>query len=220
MTEETQKHTYGTAGTIVLQIPSAAFHSADAANAVQESGSGYVYSSPSGGRLVAPLNLPNGALVNYLDLYFNDTDAAAGTSHDVSATLFEFTGSSSPSLSNVATVTSNGASSGPGYNFTLISPALQINNFNQYMIYVYFTDTNKSFKGLNVWYQLQMSPAPASATFSDVPTSNPYFRAIEALSSSGITSGCGGGNFCPDQVVTRKEIAKFLANALGLNWPF
>jgi len=56
-------------------------------------------------------------------------------------------------------------------------------------------------------------------TFADVPATNLYFRAIEALAASGITSGCGGGNFCPDQPVSRGELAKFLANALGLHWP-
>ena len=73
----------------------------------------------------------------------------------------------------------------------------------------------------SVWvrYQLQVSPAPAAATFADVPTGYLYFRAIEALAASGITSGCGGGNFCPNQFVTRGELAKFLANALGLHWP-
>jgi hypothetical protein len=52
-----------------------------------------------------------------------------------------------------------------------------------------------------------------------VPTSDPFFRAIEALAASGITSGCGGGNFCPNDVVTRAQLAKFLALALGLHWP-
>ena len=51
-----------------------------------------------------------------------------------------------------------------------------------------------------------------------MPTSYIYFRAIEALAASGITGGCGNGNFCPSQPVTRGEIAKFLANALGLYW--
>lgn len=67
-------------------------------------------------------------------------------------------------------------------------------------------------------YKLQMSPAPSTATFTDVPVGHPFFRAIEALAASGLTSGCGGGQFCPNQPVTRAEMAKFLANALGLHW--
>ncbi len=76
-----------------------------------------------------------------------------------------------------------------------------------------------TLRGILIGYKLQVSPAPATATFGDVSTDYPYFRAIEALAASGITSGCGGGSFCPGQPVTRGEMAKFLANALGLHWP-
>jgi hypothetical protein len=64
-----------------------------------------------------------------------------------------------------------------------------------------------------------VSAAPAVATFGDVPTNFLYFRAIEALAASGITGGCGNGNFCPNQYVTRGEMSAFLALALGLRWP-
>ena len=36
---------------------------------------------------------------------------------------------------------------------------------------------------------------------------------IEALTADGITSGCGNGNYCPDQTVTRAQIAVFLLKA-------
>jgi hypothetical protein len=48
---------------------------------------------------------------------------------------------------------------------------------------------------VRVYYQLQVSPAPAVATFNDVPTGHPFFRFVEALAASGITAGCGGGNY-------------------------
>jgi len=54
----------------------------------------------------------------------------------------------------------------------------------------------------------------------DVPTNYWAFKAIEALADSGITTGCGGGNFCPDQSVTRAQMAVFLAKALGLHWDY
>jgi len=68
-------------------------------------------------------------------------------------------------------------------------------------------------------YRLQVSPAPATATFGDVPTSHPFFRYVEALAAAGITGGCGGGNFCPDAPLTRGQMAVFLSKALGLQWP-
>ncbi|HEY7370105.1 MAG TPA: S-layer homology domain-containing protein, partial [Thermoanaerobaculia bacterium] len=64
-----------------------------------------------------------------------------------------------------------------------------------------------------------VSPAPAFATFLDVPTTHPYFRFVEALVDSGITAGCGGGNYCVNSPITRGEMAVFLAAALGLHFP-
>jgi len=51
-----------------------------------------------------------------------------------------------------------------------------------------------------------------------VPTSDPAFAFVEALAASGITGGCGGGNFCPTNPVTRRQMAIFLAKALGLSF--
>ena len=80
-----------------------------------------------------------------------------------------------------------------------------------------FDETNV-LRSVVIGYKLQVSPAPATATFRDVPTSHPYFRFIEALAASGITAGCGDGNYCPDDPLTRGQIESFLAKALGLNW--
>jgi hypothetical protein len=72
---------------------------------------------------------------------------------------------------------------------------------------------------ITVRYRLQVSPAPEVATFGDVPTNHPFFQFIEALAASGITGGCGNGNYCPDAPLTRGQMAVFLSKALGLHWP-
>lgn len=55
----------------------------------------------------------------------------------------------------------------------------------------------------------------ASHQFTDVPNSHPFHADIDALYDSGVTTtGCGGGKFCPDQYVTRGQMAAFL-NRLG-----
>ena len=57
-------------------------------------------------------------------------------------------------------------------------------------------------------------PAIGSSTnFADVPTN--YWAAawIKQLAAEGITSGCGGGNFCPQVPVTRAQMAVFLLRA-------
>ena len=63
-----------------------------------------------------------------------------------------------------------------------------------------------------------VSPAPAQATFNDVPTNHPFFQFIEALYASGITAGCQAMPplYCPDSPLTRGQMAVFLAKALGL----
>ena len=75
------------------------------------------------------------------------------------------------------------------------------------------------FGWVQVWWRRIVSTAPDTATFNDVSTDHPFFQFIEALAASGITGGCGGGNYCPDNPVTRGQMAVFLAKALGLHWP-
>jgi len=75
------------------------------------------------------------------------------------------------------------------------------------------------FGWVEVHWHRTVSPAPASPTFADVPADHPFFQFIEALAAAGVTAGCGNGNFCPDQAITRKQEAAFIAKALGLHWP-
>jgi hypothetical protein len=60
-------------------------------------------------------------------------------------------------------------------------------------------------------------PPPATgAVFGDVPLGHPFGAWIERLSAVGITGGCGGGNYCPDASVDRKQMAVFLVRAFNL----
>jgi len=75
------------------------------------------------------------------------------------------------------------------------------------------------FGQVEVHWKRSVSQPPVSPTFSDVPPSDTGYQYIEALAASGITGGCGGGNYCPDATLTRRQMAVFLAKALGLDWP-
>jgi hypothetical protein len=79
--------------------------------------------------------------------------------------------------------------------------------------------TSQFFGWVEIWWHRSVSPAPATATFTDVPTDHLFFQYIEALAASGITGGCGPGIYCPDAPLTRGQMAVFLAKALGLHWP-
>jgi lysophospholipase L1-like esterase len=56
----------------------------------------------------------------------------------------------------------------------------------------------------------------AGTGFGDVPAN--YWSAawIKQLVTEGITSGCGGGNYCPEQPVTRAQMAVFLVRTFSL----
>jgi S-layer homology domain len=55
---------------------------------------------------------------------------------------------------------------------------------------------------------------PGQEMFNDVPASSPFCPFIEELSRRGITGGCGGGNFCPGDPVTRQQMAVFLVKGI------
>ncbi len=58
-------------------------------------------------------------------------------------------------------------------------------------------------------------PPVESYGFSDT-SGNPFQADIDSLAAAGITTGCGNGKFCPNESVTRAQMAAFLVRALGL----
>jgi hypothetical protein len=63
-----------------------------------------------------------------------------------------------------------------------------------------------------------LTPAPcvAPGPFADVPPSSPFCPWIHELVVRGIVAGCGGGNYCPGDPVTREQMAVFMAATFGL----
>jgi hypothetical protein len=59
-------------------------------------------------------------------------------------------------------------------------------------------------------------PACTTPVFDDVPAASPFCRWIEELARRGLTSGCGGGSFCPAAPVEREQMAVFLTTTFGL----
>jgi S-layer homology domain len=169
-------------------------------------------------------DLPAGALLVGLELEACDTSAVAG----VHVSLLRHQSPSGPGASVGGVVVDTGISAQPGCGFfglwdNLQSAGSYVDNINS----TYFlratleaSDDSTSLGAVRVFYALRVSPPPALATFTDVPVSHPFFQFIEALAASGITAGCGGGNFCPDAPLTRKQMAAFLSIALGLHFPY
>lgn len=59
---------------------------------------------------------------------------------------------------------------------------------------------------------LQLSDAD-EPTFRDVPSKHVHARDISALAAAGVTRGCGEDVYCPEQHVTRAQMASFLVRA-------
>ena len=167
------------------------------------------------GYFYAGLDVPDGALIVSIEL-----DACDSTTFgSVRGALRRSSSSGFDDLAEVET----GMIQAPGcgrFFLALPTPETVDNDTYTYtMVAITGTTDQTVFGSIRVHYLLQVSPAPPVATFNDVPPSDPAFRHIEALVASGITVGCGNGNFCPDQPLTRRQMAVFLAKALGLNWP-
>ena len=54
------------------------------------------------------------------------------------------------------------------------------------------------------------TPPACTGVFPDVPCSSQFAPWIEQLATEDVTGGCGGGNFCPGNPVTRAQMAVFL----------
>lgn len=52
--------------------------------------------------------------------------------------------------------------------------------------------------------------------FADAPCPGNWTDWIEQLAAEGITGGCGGGNYCPDRLVTRGQVAALIVRAFAL----
>ena len=69
---------------------------------------------------------------------------------------------------------------------------------------------------LRAKYGSDYIPPDPTGVFSDVPIGSFADRWIEQLAVEGITAGCGGGNYCPADPVTRAQMAVFLVRTFEL----
>ena len=184
-------------------------------------GTGDRYFTQAGGTFVGPVRVPNGALLTRLELQGCDTS----TSGALTAQLLSNTtinGVQSEVLHGTSETSTTGAPGCGFYSADLTPNPVVVNQTRTYYVQVTMTqfDSTVRFSAVRVYYRLQVSPAPATATFpNDVPTTHPFFRFVEALAASGVTGGCAPASYCPDAPVTRGQMAIFLSVALGLHFP-
>jgi hypothetical protein len=190
----------------------------------------------------APLSLPNGAeitqlcVVGYDDVWFGDVS--------LSLVGWEYprAGTTTTTPSRIVATASSGMAPAPGMGTwcASLSAPIVVKSFgdldgNGVSGWTAYTLRGSLFTGphgglapdagpvalgsaIVVWRRT-VSPAPAVASFVDVPTTHPQFRFVQALVASGITGGCAADRFCPDASITRGQFAVFISVALGLHYP-
>jgi S-layer family protein len=172
-------------------------------------------------RYFAPLQLPAGAVITNLQCFVRDSSAA----NNITFFLWEDTHdvvTNTPLGSTFASMASVGAT---GYQqpTTAVTPPRTVRYANGNLRNVYHVSadlaTDTFLRECRITWRRSVSPAPATATFTDVPVGHPQRTFVEALVAAGITGGCGAGTYCPDAAVTRGQMAVFLSVALGLHWP-
>ena len=222
---------WGLSSTIAYNIPGWEFNNLRDAQHGRSSPGSYIYHSGGTSTIYdATFHLPSGALIYNITPFIYDNDPTSNVT--VWVYRCEYTGFAppNPSCTSLLSVSSNGTPGFWGQNQPLPVPETVRNAYPldfSLRFYLVTVNINPSasafdlaFGGITIWYKLQASPAPATATFGDVSVGHPFFQYIEALAASEITAGCGSGNYCPDDPVTRGQMAVFLTKALGLHWAY
>ncbi len=167
----------------------------------------------------ATLEIPEGVDLQFVRYWAYDTNA----SFDMDFYLFESCwpsyGAGPTTITNLVSVSTSG-SSGAQSNFgSLTNYTVNNRDCNLTQRVAFRATTGLTLQKFRYQWQRQVSPAPAVASFTDVPTNYWAFQYIEALKASGITGGVTPTTYQPESPVTRAQMAVFLAKALGLYWP-
>jgi len=208
----------------VLTIGAAAFRSLDSFDTEIDE-FGYLHDR---GVHLAPLPLPEGAIMDTLCVYAADSES--GSENFVRSHVVAIKQVPEGEAPNLKVVGSEAFSDDSGYQKVCAVLAETVSGKADvdgdgtadpvvYYVHVQFPDSPNSLGvgGVQIAWRRQVS-APSGQTFADVPSSDPGFGYVEALAASGITAGCSPTDYCPDASLTRRQMAVFLSKALGLNW--
>lgn len=206
---------WGPTGETMVQVLSYAFRPRNAASTYDTFfDTGFMYRTAGTAWFYAPLSLPAGASVTAVGVDWYDES----TTEDPTIGLFCM--KADRTLDYLVWSYYPTSAGYTSFNFVFSSPHT-VDHANYYALVIdpKLNGQDIQWRGMRVYYTLQISPAPGVASFTDVPVGHPSFQVVEALKASGITQGCTATQFCPTQPVTRQQMATFLARALGLHWP-
>jgi S-layer homology domain len=207
---------YGTTDLTYVRVTGLEFFPADASDGYAGTGGTLRRHPIISNTMFAPVHLPNGSIIDYLAIDFCDSLDP----QDILLTLLDcgpLGGNCSTPVANVNSFGAPGCSviSTSGFHYQVNDTGSSFALAAAFQAHDSLLEISRAIVG----YRLQVSPDPVFATFLDVPVGHSQHQFVEALAASGITAGCGSGNYCPDNPVTRGQMAVFLAKALGLHWP-
>jgi hypothetical protein len=159
--------------------------------------------------------IPSGAIIDYVGL-----ECASTGTGELTLTPF-YVDNTSGSTSGIIALQNTPHSFDTDYNADPIGFQLVRNVHSMITLVVdQAPNTEPLFGWVEIWWRRTVSTAPDTPSFADVPASDFGYQYIEALKASGITGGCTATAFCPDAPLTRRQMAIFLAKALGLHWAY
>lgn len=178
----------------------------------------------SDSRAVGQIHVPHGVDFDFFRVWGFDSSGTDDMQVTLERACLPDSGAAVPVSELLVTRVSSGTPGAFTSQATIPSISdLSDNRSCTYQVTVRFGNTNTACVGgslifykVRIQWQREAPPAPAVATFTDVPVGAQFFREVEALAASGITLGCTATEFCPDNFVTRRQMAAFLVRALGL----
>ena len=215
-------------GDQVLTLGGADFHTASSSQTYFFAADGYVY--PSGAnQYIAPIHLPDGAEVFEICFYANVPTDGSGAQVEIFGSKLAPGGQSGAGMilpgSNLVDLVAIGygtVCTDPGFSWVFHDETdIDGDDVPDHVAWAAVgnaTSNGAGFGGIRILWRRQVSPPPASATFTDVPTTHPFFKYIEALHAAGITAGYADGRFGVNDAISRGQMAVFLSIALGLHW--
>lgn len=197
------------------------------------SGGGYIHrTGGADDAFWARVPLPNGAVIKDVCIFYYDANAGLDVSADVSIYGLAENSGESPDIEQIGGPFNLADPAGTQFSKAcllndlgdeVVHTLADVNNNQKYSVYKILvrlpaTDNTTRLGGALIRWQRLPAVFPGTS-FTDLFTQPPGTDAAEALYQSGITEGCGAGNFCPNDPVTRLQLAKMLHRALGLYWP-
>jgi hypothetical protein len=215
----TEAPEFGTDSVTAVEVQAYAFQPGTSTDQLVDDGNGYRYFAASvNPYTAAAVQVPTGVVIDFIK--FSGCQVNGG---DFVLGLYDNVVGGNPSVPIATLVTPT--FDAPCFNASVGPISYTYSQSAHHPLYfvLYWAnnpgDGTVKFNNVQIYYRRIVSPAPANATFLDVPTSSLQFQFVEALAASGVTAGCGSGDFCPNNPVTRGQMAVFLAKALGLHWP-